>query len=88
MHEVNISPPLSLARFFLTLQLVYKRKIEKHNAGLDIFVLDTSIARTLHLPGLEKEYFSYIRTCTTFLDQILVFALLKFKDCLKIRALL
>ena len=43
MHEVNISPPLSLARFLLTQQLIYKRKIEKHNVGLDIFVSDTSI---------------------------------------------
>ena len=80
MHEVNVSPPLSLARFFSTLQLVCKIKIENPNAGLDIFVLDTSVARNLHLPGLEKEYFSFIRTRTPFLDQISVFMLLKFKD--------
>ena len=61
MHEVNISLPLSLARFFLTQQLICKRKIEKQNFSLDIFVPDTSIARNLHLPGLEKKHFSYIR---------------------------
>ena len=47
MHEVNISPSFSLARFFLTQQLIYKSKIEKHNVSLDIFVSDTSIARNL-----------------------------------------
>ena len=73
MHEVNISPPLGLARFFLTQQLIYKSKIERHNVSLDIFVSDTSMARNLHLPGLEKKYFSLIRTHTLFLDQILVF---------------
>ena len=31
IHERNISSPLSLARFFLTQQLIYKSKIEKHN---------------------------------------------------------
>ena len=52
MHEANISPPLDIARFFLTQQLIYKkRKIEKHNVGLDIFVSGTGIARKLHLPG-------------------------------------
>ena len=66
MHEVNISPPLSLARFFLTQQLIYKSKIEKHNVSLDIFVSDTSIDKNLHLPGLEKEHFSYVRTHTPF----------------------
>ena len=43
MHELNILFPLSLARFFLTKQLIYKSKIEKHNIGLDIFVSDTSV---------------------------------------------
>ena len=85
MHEVNISPPLSPARFFLTQQLICKNKIEKHNVSLDIFVSDTSIARNLHLLGLEKKHFSYIRT--HFLDQILVFVLLKIKERLRIRAL-
>ena len=52
MHEVNISSPLSLARFFLTQQLIYnKSKIEKHNVSLGISVSDTSIARKLHLHG-------------------------------------
>ena len=53
MHEVNISPPpLSLTRFLLTQQLIYKKgKIEKHNVRLDIFVSGTSIARKLELPG-------------------------------------
>ena len=78
MHEVNILPPLSLGRFFLTQQLIYKSKIEKHNVSLDIFVSDTSIARNLHLLGLEKKHFHYIRTHTQ-MGQILVFVLLKIK---------
>ena len=40
MHELNISSPLSLARFFLAQQ---HWKIEKHNISLDIFVSDTSV---------------------------------------------
>ena len=42
MHELEI---LSLirARFFLTRQLIYKNKIEKHNISLDIFLSDTSV---------------------------------------------
>ena len=67
MHELNVPFPLSLTRFFLTQQLIYKNKIEKHNISLDIFVSDTNIAR---LPEtfiyLEKENFSYIRTHTPF----------------------
>ena len=43
MHEVNISSPLSLARFFLTQKLIYKSKIEKHNISLDTFVSGTSV---------------------------------------------
>ena len=43
MHELHILSPLSLARFFLTQQLIYKNKIEKHNISLDIFVPDTSV---------------------------------------------
>ena len=43
MYELNILSPLSLARFFLTQQLIYKSKIEKHNISLDIFVSDTSV---------------------------------------------
>ena len=54
MHELNVPFPLSLARFFLTQQLIYKNKIEKHNISLDIFLSDTSIARNLHLPGEIK----------------------------------
>ena len=71
MHELNILSPLSLARFFLTQQLIYKSKIEKHNISLDIFVLSdnsTSIvqlARNLHLPGeiifqLHKDLYSFL----------------------------
>ena len=63
MHEVNVWP-LSLARFLLTQLLIYKSKIEKHNVNLDIFVSDTSRARNLHLPALEKNYSSYKRTHT------------------------
>ena len=44
MHKRNMLSPLSLARFFLTQQLIYNSKIEKHNISLDIFVLETSIA--------------------------------------------
>ena len=43
MHKLNISSPLSLGRFLLTQQLIYKSKIEKHNIGLDVFVSDTSV---------------------------------------------
>ena len=82
MHEVNILPPFSLARFFLNSATNLKSKIEKHKVSLDIFVLDTSIARNLHLLGLEKKHFSYIRT--HFLDQILVFELLKNTERLRI----
>ena len=43
MHELNISPPLNLSRFFLTQQLIYKSRMEKHKISLDIFVSDTSV---------------------------------------------
>ena len=43
MHELNILSPHSLARFFLTEQLIYWSKIEKHNIDLDIFVSETSV---------------------------------------------
>ena len=43
MHELNISSPLSLARFFLTQQLIYKNKIGKYNISLDIFASKTSV---------------------------------------------
>ena len=43
MYELNILSPLSLARFFLTQQLIYKSKIEKRNISLDIFVSETSV---------------------------------------------
>ena len=33
MHKLDVSS-LSLARFFLTQQLIYKSKIEKHNISL------------------------------------------------------
>ena len=51
MHEVNISPLLSVALFFFTQQLIYKGKIEKNNVRLDISVSDTSIVKNFHLPG-------------------------------------
>ena len=59
MHELNISSPLSLARFFLIHQItnfliIYESKIEKHNISLDIFVSDTNIARNLDLPAEGK----------------------------------
>ena len=43
MHELKILPPFSLARFFLTQQLIFEDKIEKHNISLDIFVSETSV---------------------------------------------
>ena len=43
MHEFNILSPLSITRFFLTQQLIYKSKIEKQNISLDIFVSETSV---------------------------------------------
>ena len=36
-----------------------KLKTEKQIFSLDIFVSDTSIARNLHFPGLEKKHFSH-----------------------------
>ena len=43
MHELNILPLLSVARFLLTQQLIYQSKIEKHNVSLDMFLSDSSI---------------------------------------------
>ena len=43
MHDLNILSPLSRTRFFLTHQLIYKGKIEKHNISLDIFLSDASV---------------------------------------------
>ena len=43
MHDLNISSPLSLGRFFLTQQLIYNGKIEKQNISLDMFVSNTSV---------------------------------------------
>ena len=43
MHKLNILSSLSLAKFFLTQQLIYKSKIEKHNISLDNFVSETSV---------------------------------------------
>ena len=57
-----------------------------HNVSLSIFLSGTSGARELHLPGLEKEHFSY-KDPHSFFDQILVFVLLKIKELLRIRAL-
>ena len=45
MYELNILSPLSLARFFLTQQLIYKSKIEKHNISIGIFVSETSAVK-------------------------------------------
>ena len=45
--------------FSSTQQLIHKSKIEKQNGSLDIFISDTSIARNLYLPGLEKKQFNY-----------------------------
>ena len=80
MHEVNIWPSLSLARFFLPQQLFCQSKIKKCNVCLDIFVSDTSIARNFHFPGLEKLNFSFIRPHALFSDQISVFVLFKIKN--------
>ena len=43
MHELSILSLLSLARFLLTQQLIYKSKIEKHNISLVIFVSETIV---------------------------------------------
>ena len=86
MHELNISSPLSLARFFLAQQLIYQNTKLKNKIiiSLDIFVSDTSIVRKLHLPRertfqLHKDSYSFL--CT--LDQILVFMLLRNKEHLR-----
>ena len=68
MHEVNISRPLSLAWFFLTQEQIYGSKTKNHNVSLGIPVSDTSIFRNLNPPGLEKNYFSYIKTHTHFFE--------------------
>ena len=86
-----MSSPLSLTRFFLTRQLIYKNtKFQsKQNISLGIFVSDTSIARDLHLSGertlqLHKDPYSFL--CT--LDQISVFVSLKNKEHVRLRTLL
>ena len=66
MHEVNILPLFSICRFFLTQQLICKSKTEKHNVSLEIFASGTNIARNLHLLGLQKKHFSYVRIHTLF----------------------
>ena len=43
MHDLNMSSPLSLGRFFWTQQLIYNSKIEKQNISLDMFVSNTSV---------------------------------------------
>ena len=43
MHELNVLSALSLARFFLTHQLIYTSKIERHDISLEIFVSETSV---------------------------------------------
>ena len=54
MHEFNILSRLSLARFFLTQQLIYQNKIEKHNNSLDIFVSGTNVVKPETLIYLGK----------------------------------
>ena len=44
MHELNILSPLSRASFFLTQQLIYNSKLEKHSISLDIFASETMVA--------------------------------------------
>ena len=65
MHELNnVWSHLSLARFFVTQQVIYKSKTEKPNDSLDIFVSNTSIARNLHLP--RERTFKLQSTHTSF----------------------
>ena len=59
-------PLLSLSRFFLIQQLIYRIKIENRIVCLATSVSDTSLPRNLHLPGLKKKHFSYIRTHILF----------------------
>ena len=75
MHEVNIVPPLSHARFFLTQQVIYNSKIEKNNVSLDIFVSDTSKARI----G-AKLHFSYKGLILFFLIRFLHLSCSKSKN--------
>ena len=89
-HELNISSPLSLARFSLTQQLIYKNTKLKNKILVQIFLYQTPVQpETFTYP---KEYFSqlhkdpYSFLCT--LDQIFVFVLLiKSKEHLRIRTL-
>ena len=64
IHEINISPPFSLARFFSATNLMIE--IEKNNASLENFVSNTSIATRIREFRFDKKYFSYIST--HFLD--------------------
>ena len=77
MHELNISFPLSLARFLLTQQLICQSKIEKPNVSLDIFVSDTSVGRNLQIPGVRTYILARYGPILLSLDQIPVFMLLK-----------
>ena len=75
MREVNISPPLSLARFFLTQQLIYKSKIEKHNVRH--FRIRHQYSQKPSSAWTGEKTISYIRTHIQLLDHILVSVLLK-----------
>ena len=83
MHELSILPPLSLARFFLTQQVICKSKIEKHNFSLARYFCirhQCSRARNLHLTG---EITFQLRPILLSLDQISVFVLLVLQRLIK-----
>ena len=63
MHNLNILSPLSQARFFLTQQLIYQSKIEKHNISLDIFVSETNVVYPGTFIYLGKKHFSFCVIC-------------------------
>ena len=86
MHEVNILPPLSLARFFLTQQLIYKSKIEKHNVSLSILYKMPVEPEAFICQDWRKNILA-TKGPILFFDQILVFVMLRIKQCLRIRAL-
>ena len=65
MDEVIILPSPSLASFFLTQQLIYRSKIEKHSACLDICIRHQYRQKS-HLLGLGKKHFSYIKNTYFF----------------------
>ena len=65
MHELNISSPLRLARFFSTQQLFHKNPKLKNKILVYIFLYQTPVMPETFF-YLEKENLGYVRTHTPF----------------------